>query len=140
MSEHLSQVHQLTSEQRKPWLKVAIFSHQATHSLSPNIFPTGVPQGLSFTFPRIMPQGVPPYPDFWFKHKFSLLVVGPTQCGKTWFVKNLLKANRIQYPSKEPIRIWWYYNQWQDQYQAMQSTLGRDIQFIQGLPNLSENL
>ena len=27
-----------------------------------------------------------PYPDFMFRHKFSLLVVGPSQSGKTVFV------------------------------------------------------
>ena len=29
------------------------------------------------------------YPEFLFRHKFSLLVVGPTQCGKTFFVEKL---------------------------------------------------
>lgn len=67
-------------------------------------------------------------------------MVGPTQCGKRCFLENLLNTNRIQYPSKKPRGIWWYYNQWQDRYEAMQSTLGRDIQFFQGLPDLSDDL
>lgn len=58
LSEDLSQVHQLTSEERKPLLKVAVFSHQVTSYMMPNIVPTGVPQGLSA--PPIMPQGSPP--------------------------------------------------------------------------------
>ena len=67
------------------------------------------------------------YLDFKFQHKFSLLVMGPTRCGKTWLAEKLLTTDRMQYPSKKPRRIWWYYNQCQDRYQAMQSTLGRGI-------------
>lgn len=67
-------------------------------------------------------------------------MVGPTQCGKTFLVENLLNTNRIQYPSKKPRGIWWYYNQWQDRYEAMQSTLGRGIQFFQGLPDSGDDL
>lgn len=55
-------------------------------------------------------------------------------------MEKLPTTDRIQYPSKKPRRIWWYYNQWQDRYQAMQSTLERGIQFIQGLPEFSEDL
>ena len=35
------------------------------------------------------------YPEFMFRHKFSLLVVGPTQCGKTFFVEKILTTDRI---------------------------------------------
>ena len=43
-----------------------------------------------------------PYSKFNFRHKFSLLVVGPTQSGKTYFVQQILEHNRIVYvsPSK----------------------------------------
>ena len=53
-----------------------------------------------------------PYPEFDFRHKFSLLVVGPTQCGKTYFVQQILKHNRIVYKEQMCIRIFWYNNQW----------------------------
>ena len=43
LSEHLSQVHQSTSEERKPLLKVAVFSHQVTPYMMPNIVPKGIP-------------------------------------------------------------------------------------------------
>ena len=52
-----------------------------------------------------------PYPDFNFRHKFSLLVVGPTHSGKTYFVQQILEHNRIAYEEQKNIRIFWYYNQ-----------------------------
>ena len=33
--------------------------------------------------------------EFNFRHKFSLLVVGPTQSGKTYFVQQILENSRI---------------------------------------------
>ena len=55
-----------------------------------------------------------PNPEFNFRHKFSLLVVGPTQSGKTYFVQQILENNRIVYEEQKSIRIFWYYNQWQN--------------------------
>ena len=80
------------------------------------------------------------YPEFMFRHKFSLLVVGPTQCGKTFFVEKILTTDRILYESKKPRRIWWYYSQWQDTYKVMQSSIGKEIQFFRGLPEFKEDL
>ena len=71
---------------------------------------------------------------------FSMLVVGPTQCGKTYFVEQLLTKNCIKYPSKKCTRIYWFYNQWQRRYATLISTLGNEIEFSQGLPDLSEKL
>ena len=50
------------------------------------------------------------YPDFRFRHKFLLLVVGRTQCGKTRFVRQILTSDRILYEVKKPRRISWYNN------------------------------
>ena len=75
-----------------------------------------------------------------FGHKFSLLVVGLTQCGKTFFVEKILTTDRILYESKKPRRIWWYYSQWQDTYKVMQSSIGKEIQFFRGLPEFKEDL
>lgn len=81
-----------------------------------------------------------PYPDFKFNHMFSFLVVGPTQCGKTYFVEQLLTKNSVKYPSKKPRRILRFSNQWQSRYVSFKSTLGEEIVFTQGLPTLSEDL
>ena len=81
-----------------------------------------------------------PYPEFHFRHKFSLLVVGPSQSGKTYFVQQILENNRIVYDEQKRIRIFWYYNQWQDCYDSLRKSVGKRIQFERGLPELSENM
>ena len=82
-----------------------------------------------------------PYPDFIFRHKFSLLVVGPTQSGKSYFVKQILTSDRILYEVKEPRRISLYYSQWQDGYEALKTNLGKEIQFFfRGLLNFYDDL
>jgi len=80
------------------------------------------------------------YPEFKFNHMFSMLVVGPSQCGKTYFVEELLTKPCVNYPNKKPRRIQWFFNQWQRRYKSLQSALGNEIQFTQGLPELSEDL
>ena len=42
---------------------------------------------------------------FNFRHKFSLLVVGSTQSGKTYFVQQISKLNRIVYEEQKSILI-----------------------------------
>ena len=81
-----------------------------------------------------------PCPEFNFRHKFSLLVVGPTQSGKTYFVQQILKHNRIVYEEQNSIRIFWYYNQWQECYENIKKSLGKSIRFERDVPELSEDL
>ena len=81
-----------------------------------------------------------PYPEFNFRHKFSLLVVDPTKSGKTYFVQQILENNRIVYEEQESIRIFWYYNQWQECYEKLKKSLGKSIQFERSMPELSEDL
>ena len=164
LADHLSQVYQLSSEERKPWLKSAVFSTTKSTGLpymSPYAFwamsscPMGMnPQPQQPSQPqhtKQKPQKVAKieanrcmekkaYPDFKFHHMFSMLVVGPSQCGKTYFVEQLLTKPCVKYPSKKPRRIYWFYNQWQPGYASLKSTLGDEIQFTQGLPTLSEDL
>lgn len=128
-------------------LWAAVFSHQGTPYMRPNIVPSWVSQGLSYTTPHILPHGIPPQPpsikleqqqplkvaktqashyletkaysEFQFNHMFSTLVMGPRQCGKTYFVEQLWTTPCIRYPSKKPKRITWYYNQWQRRYEQL---------------------
>ena len=114
LADHLRQVHKLSSDERQPLLKAAIFSHQVTPSIvpgvqtqalySPHILQHGMQQyPLSPQLPRESPQSMKPkqlktikvqsvncletqaYPEFMFQHMFSMLVVGPSQSGKTYF-------------------------------------------------------
>ena len=173
LANHLCQVHNLSSEERKSWLKSAIFSHQVTRSLSPRVQPQGLytphilqhgipqyPLGMNppFTDHPSQPQSIQPksqkvakietsqcletkpYPDLKFNHMFSMLVVGPSQCGETHFVEQVLTKSCIKYPNKKPRRIYWFFNQWQPRYTSLKSALCDEIQFTQGLPELSEDL
>ena len=81
-----------------------------------------------------------PCPEFNFRHKFPLLVVGPTQSGKTNFVQQILEHNHILYEEQKSIRIFWYYNQWQECYEKLKNSLGKSIRFERGVPELSEDL
>ena len=163
LGDHLRQVHQLSGAEKKNWLKSAVFSPTTSRGL-PNIPPYpfwGMPQypmSMNPQLPMEVPQSIivkPPktanvqpvncletqlYPEFKFHHTFSMLVVGPTQCGKTYFVQQLLTKKCIEYPSEKPTQIYWFYNQWQPRYDALKRVLKKTIQFTQGLPDLSEDL
>ena len=163
LSHHLSQVHQLTSDARKPWLKAAVFSNaqtppviiphpswtmqqpqQALHPAKPQVQPLSSRQQPVVEKPstRVLNRCLEtrPHEDFKFNHMFSMLVVGPSQCGKTHFVEKILTKNCIHYPNMKRTHIVWYYNQWQPRYKSLQSTLGDVIHFSQGLPDLSDDL
>jgi hypothetical protein len=81
-----------------------------------------------------------PYPEFNFRHKFSLLVVVPTQSGETYFVQQILENNRIVYEEQRSIRIVWCYNQWQNCYDNLRKSFGKSIRFERGLPEQSESI
>ena len=55
LADHLRQVHKLSSEERQPLLKAALFSHQLTPSFSLRVHPKGL-----YTHPIL--QGLPKYP------------------------------------------------------------------------------
>ena len=159
LRDHLRQVHNLSSAERQPLLKSATYSPSKPLPFTPPYPFWGMPQ-----YPMSMNPSLPisqsikpkqskpvkvqtsqcletkPYPEFKFHHTCSMLVVGPTQCGKTYFVQQLLTKNCIVYPSEKPTQIYWFYNQWQPRYDALKRALKKTIQFTQGLPNLSEDL
>ena len=67
-----------------------------------------------------------------------MLVVGPTQSGKTEFVEQMFEERLITFPSKRKGQILWFYNQWQPRYEMMENTF--EVEFEQGLPDWSESL
>ena len=158
LSDHLRQVHQLSSEERQSWLKSAVFSPSRTNGLPPYPFwgmpqyPSSTGQQLPLDVPRSMKPKQPKttrvqavncletqaYPEFMFQHMFSMLVVGPSQCGKTYFVQQLLTRHCIEYPYEKPIMVYWFYNQWQPRYDDIKRTLKKRIRFAQGLPENPE--
>jgi len=64
--------------------------------------------------------------DFHFKHPTTIQVSGPTMCGKTRLVLNILKE-QIVFPF--PTRIIWVYGEWQDDYEEAH-TLYPHIEFV----------
>ena len=44
------------------------------------------------------------------------------------------------YEEQKSIRIFWYYNQWQECYEKLKKSLGKSIRFESGVPKLSEDL
>ena len=53
-----------------------------------------------------------------FKHPFTMIVSGPTGCGKTQWIYNLLTRDLI-HPS--PQRIFIFYKRWQPLYDCMRN-------------------
>jgi hypothetical protein len=69
--------------------------------------------------------------QFFFKHPTTVVLAGPTQCGKTHF---LIRAIREQRFEPEPQRIVWVYGELQPAYKD----LARDIphiEFVKGFTN-----
>ena len=63
------------------------------------------------------------------EHPFTMIASGPTSCGKTTFVKNVLLQRKIE---PWPQRIVWMYKHWQPAYDIIRSSVG--VEFIQGIP------
>ena len=157
MSNHLRQVHHLYGDERKKWLGRArlSISHKhcssslpgsPTHTveyrrnemcLQENLFCTRANKSAQKVTASMVTK---PCPEFSFRHKFSLVVVGPTQSGKTYFVQQILGSNRIVYEDQNIVRIFWCYNQWQECYEELKKSLGKSIRFERGVPKLSEDL
>ena len=158
ISTYLLQVHGLSSEERKPYLKQAqVSSWQPRVEWSPHMTMSYInvekpgqkrvkqsehspPAKRPRTATRTTSLAAKSCPEFNFRHKFSLLVVGPTQSGKTYFVQQILENNRIMYEEQKSTRIFWYYNQWQECYEKLKKSLGKSIRFERGVPELSEDL
>ena len=122
LSEHLRQVHNLSNEDRQPFLKNAMFSTGLNNMTQNHCLETK------------------PYPSFRFQHPATMMIVGPTQSGKSIFVEKLLQSALIKYPNRKAIRIHVFYTQWQPLYDRLKDSHGNRIAFTQGLPELDDNL
>ena len=173
LGDHLRQVHKLSSEERQPLLKSAVFSPTTSrgfpyispypfwgmpqYTMNSQLLPPSIENSTTIQTPNLSQSMKPkqpkvaklpttncletqPYPEFKFNHMFSMVIVGPTQCGKTYFMQQVLTKNCIQYPSEKSTQIYWFYNQWQPRYDALERALKKRIQFTQGLSDLSEDL
>ena len=69
------------------------------------------------------------------------MVVGPSMCGKSYFVRQMLEGDHIEYddPRKQR-RIYWFYGQYQDMFKDMRRNMEKDIDFKQVLPKFELDL
>ena len=128
LSDHLSRTHGLNCEERQPYLQ------KASQALR------GEPLRKQSLREEPRTTQHPLYPDFGFKLPFSMLVVGPTQSGKTEFVEEMFTNPILHFTTDEDVQIIWFYNQWQPRYEALERKLGSQIEFERGLPDWSESL
>ena len=70
---------------------------------------------------------------FQFLHPFTMLVAGPTSCGKSTFVTKALQQS-MERMSPPPQRIVWLYKRWQPLYTEIQASVLPKVEFIQGIP------
>ena len=68
-----------------------------------------------------------------FFHPFTMTVSGPTSCGKTTLIKNILQRAQFLI-SPPPTRIIWLYKRWQPLYYELRKTVTPRIEFVQGIP------
>jgi hypothetical protein len=72
--------------------------------------------------------------DTLFKHPFCMTVAGPSQCGKTRFIMDVLqKKNTTIQPF--PTKILYCYSDWQDNFNELIETIPF-IEFQEGLPKI----
>lgn len=69
--------------------------------------------------------------DCRLQHPFSMVISGPSNCGKTYLVKNIIE-NASKIMSSKPENIVYIYSCWQPLYDELLKIC--DIRFIQGLP------
>jgi len=67
-------------------------------------------------------------------HPMTALICGPTSCGKTWLVKNLIMEKVINQP---PEKIYWFYGEAQPKLFSKMP----DVEFVQGFsPEIYESI
>jgi hypothetical protein len=80
--------------------------------------------------------------DVYFKRPFCMMVAGPSQCGKTWFTKELLEFCDLRiFPT--PKRIIYCYKEWQNSFDKLKKSIS-NIEFYEGvneemLTNINSN-
>ena len=74
---------------------------------------------------------------FVFQHPMTMNVCGPTCCGKTTWLKQLLSnVNKMIEP--RPHSIFWFFKRWQPIYTELKEKMN-NIKFIQGIPPALKN-
>lgn len=70
--------------------------------------------------------------NFIFNHPFSLIVAGPSRCGKTYWVINLL-LNAAERIIPTPTKIVYCYSHWQPKYEVLKKRID-GVEWHEGMP------
>ena len=108
MSSHLAMVHELSATERSPYLKRAVLcpsepitrptlAKHKKHRIYPKQSRNSSTQHKTHGRNTNHSISSEAYEDFRFGHKFSLMVVGPSMSGKSFFVKQMLERDHIEY-------------------------------------------
>ena len=130
LSSHLEMVHDLNANLHSDYFKRAIFcaSSPSVHVRVSTATVTAKLKNSRQTRDRrvvqqcqkssyktptadVLPQ---PYPNFRLRHKFSMMVVGPSMSGNSYFVKDLLERDRIDKDHRKRPKIHWFYGHYKD--------------------------
>ena len=146
MRSHLAMVHNLSATERSPYLKRAVLCPSepitrptlAKHKKHPKQFRNSSTQRKSHGRNTNHSISSEAYEDFRFGHKFSLMAVGPSMSGKSYFVKQMLERDHVEYddPRKQR-RIHWFYGQYQDMFNDMRRNTGKIFTLSKVYQNLS---
>ena len=68
---------------------------------------------------------------FQFRHPLTMILAGPTSCGKTTWLKNLLHDAECMI-TPTPRQVFWFYKRWQPMYTEMQKNIP-NIKFVHGI-------
>ena len=90
------------------------FVNKTTYNVKLNLFSGKRPNSMD---PRL-------------QHPFTGIIAGPTGCGKSTLVKDIIQnKDMLIYPT--PTHIVWFYGEWQPMYDTISG-----VEFIEGLPKL----
>ena len=112
-------------------------------SMSPQTQQSSTSQSLSPLQSSLPPPNIPPplskltgtsqrNNTFKFKHPFTATLAGPTSCGKTSLLFEILKRSQEKI-EPSPDKIYWFYKRWQPLYSMMMECIS-NIEFIRGIP------
>ena len=71
-----------------------------------------------------------------FKTPCSVLISGPSSCGKTYFTADLLKNARYYFKVLPP-NVHYCYGSWQNKYRDIEKNSTPKVQFHEGVPDVS---
>ena len=132
LSNHLAQVHGLSSEQRQPWLKASKSRETNFNIMKPQC-------AIEWS-----PQNVCKPAETWWEHESllpfrpctSMTISGCTNSGKTTWVHKLLRHLNGMYVDNPPQKILYCYGVYQPLFDEMEKTVP-NLTFHQGLPSSS---